>query len=197
MLSPNASQLTRIPHRGRCGNMSFAGPGMTLMEVLVVLALLLVAMAAVVPNLMRIQERDSVNRAIGRVGSALGKARTMAIDSSSICLFRCFPGESDYEVLTVPQASGSLRAEGNQDRDDGLRFMLQGELAGDFRFVSSEPLTRGTGGFIGIYCFPDGTATSQLFGIAERSGRRHWIRVDALTGQLSIDVSNTDSSRGS
>ena len=35
---------------------------MTLMEVLIVLALISVSMAAVVPNLMKLYQRDSLNR---------------------------------------------------------------------------------------------------------------------------------------
>lgn len=164
-----------------------ANAGMTLMEVLIVLALILIAMGAVVPNLIRIYERDSANRVIHGMSSILGQARTMAIDSASVYLFRCHSGESTYEVLDLGDSDLSLDASTGGNKLVAVRSVLRGELSSDFRFVSDGPIARDGQQVIGVYWLPDGTSTSQCFGVMDRSGKRHWIAVDALTGEISKD----------
>ena len=163
-----------------------ARSAMTLMEVLICLALILISMSTVIPNLMRLYEADAVNRAVSDVGAILGQTRTMAIDNANVYLFRCYPGESTFEVLEVERSGSASSNKGSMGQSELiLRSVMQGELSSDFRFVSSHPVIRGTQDSIGVYWLPDGSASSQSFGIMDRSGRRHWIGVDAITGQLS------------
>ena len=159
---------------------------MTLMEVLICLALILISMSIVIPNLMRLYEADAANRAVSDVSSILGQARNMAIDNANVYLFRCYPGESTFEILEVERSVAKSRQAGSVSEPPVvMRSVMQGELSSDFRFVSSQPVARGVQDTIGVYWLPDGSASSQSFGLMDRSGKRHWIGVDAITGQLS------------
>ncbi|MEC8475029.1 MAG: prepilin-type N-terminal cleavage/methylation domain-containing protein [Planctomycetota bacterium] len=162
--------------------------GMTLMEVLIVLALISVSLAAVAPNLMNLYQRDSLNRVNQKVTSSMGKARTLAVESGKIHLFRCQAGGSRYEIFELGdparhEANRSSREASGTSSSTKL-CVLQAELPRGFQFLTSEkmsPLSKE----IQIRWLPDGTSSGQSFGVGERGGITHWVRVDALTGEIS------------
>jgi len=162
--------------------------GMTLMEVLIVLALISVSMAAVVPNLMNLYQRDSLNRVNQRVTSTMGKARTLAVESGKIHLFRCEAGGSRYEIFELgdpahQEANRSNRwASGNSSSNK--LCVLQAELPRGFQFRAGEKMSPSSKE-IQIRWLPDGTCSGQSFGVGERGGVTHWVKADALTGEIS------------
>ena len=183
------------PCRGCTRRVTSADVGMTLIELLIVLALLLVSMGAVIPNLMRVYQRDSVSRVINSVSSVIGQARTLAIDSSSVHLVRCYPDESNYDVTKLGVLGDGLASHSSQYESTSAVCVMRGALMENYRFVASDYLSRGSKGCIKIYCLPDGTSTAQEFGLKSQQGDHYWLRVDALTGELSRQKVNASSNR--
>lgn len=157
--------------------------GMTLVEILLVLSLMMALMATVTPNLLNLFQRNAVKRELYSVTSVMGQARTLAVESAQVHLFRCYPGDTVFEILSMRESENGITKQLAEQNSGGYSSaILRGELGPGFEFVEDDSRGRDRGKPIKIFWLPDGTSTSDTIGIIDGEGNRHWIEVDALTG---------------
>ena len=159
--------------------------GVTLVELLLVLGMMLVLASLVIPNLMGFLESNEVKGQIRNLQSALGKARCQAIECSKTVVFEWESGGASYTVFALEppleQANQGMRI---SREASNLPEELSGSLQKEFRFVSSNRLPRTQDETRRIFFFPDGSGSLAAVGIARRGGPIHWLDVDPLTGSV-------------
>jgi prepilin-type N-terminal cleavage/methylation domain-containing protein len=105
--------------------------GYTLLELLIVLAILAMVVGLAWPSVHRLSQKGQLQDAARQLRIQLLEARLDAIQSGSVRLFRYQPGTSSYEV-----SSG-----GDLDTVDQLGLVTPGDAAND-----DGPLSRGVNG---------------------------------------------------
>jgi general secretion pathway protein H len=138
--------------------------GFTLMELLVVLAVLGLALALAVPSLGRALPGLKLQTEVRTVAGALREARVLAIAGN----------RETKLVIDVQQRMLRL--------DGGAVIRLNPQLGISLRTASSETPAAGTGG---ISFFPDGTSTGGRVTLSLGERQRHVV-VDWLTGKVSV-----------
>jgi prepilin-type N-terminal cleavage/methylation domain-containing protein len=101
--------------------------GYTLLELMLVLAVLTVMVAMAWPSLRKPLHRSVVQQAAGQLVKDLGQARLAAIESGQVIRFRYEPDGARY-VLDAASAEGNA---GEGDRDDSPGDDFSDETAGD------------------------------------------------------------------
>ena len=168
------ADLTKIPH------------AFTLIEVLLVLALVLMLASVVTPNLMQLYQRTAVNRQAMQVQMVLARARTRAIEQMGTQVFQYKPGGTSYSIQTW-QYPDSSQNEGYHATDSApvtnaaINANSKHELLSSCSFLKGSQTPSGEK-VARIFFFPDGTATSHQMGIAGAADETHWISIDPLTG---------------
>ncbi|HUZ75083.1 MAG TPA: GspH/FimT family pseudopilin [Stellaceae bacterium] len=145
---------------------SLRSGGFTLIEVLLVLVIMALVMAATLPPLMGSGGAAEMRAASLEIAAALRQARSLAIT-------RARP-----QVFTIDTASGAYLAGGAR---------MTGRLPGDVHAVlitTTDERDNGTTG--NIRFFPDGSATGGGIRLIQ-GNRRTDVMVDWLTGRVSID----------
>ncbi|MCH2211666.1 MAG: prepilin-type N-terminal cleavage/methylation domain-containing protein [Fuerstiella sp.] len=143
-------------NRGSCGLPVIIRPGFSLIELLIVLAVLTIAAGFVLPALNGPLERSRLRSGAVRVQNAWGKARSFAIREGRSMTFRCRPGGRSWKIersrqttdIEIPsvnsenQEGGSTEDESTSSRlktdgGDGL-LMREGRLPDGVSFVNFE-----------------------------------------------------------
>lgn len=157
--------------------------GLTLVELLLVLGMMLVLASLVIPNLIGFLESNQIKTQIRNLQSTLGKARCQAIENSTTVVFEWELGGGSYTVFALENPHQKTNQETSISREACiLPESLSGSLQDNFRFVNSKRLPRTQDARGRILFFPDGSGSLATVGIARLGGPTHWLDVDPLTG---------------
>lgn len=161
----------------------------TLIELLLVLALVLMLASVVTPNLLQLYQRTAVSRQAMQVQMVLARARTRAIERMGTQVFQYEPGGRRYSIQTwysAGQTRDGIDASLEKTEREVTENIASDEdslhqLSSSCSFLKVPHIPSGEK-FSRIFFFPDGTATSHQMGIAGAADEIHWISIDPLTG---------------
>lgn len=139
--------------------------GLTLIELIVVLAIMAAAVALVVPRFGAGSEAIALETATRQIAAGLRLARTRAVES----------GRDTSFVLDLKSARFIVTGDARERRlPDGLAFGLY--------TATSEQVNADQGG---IRFFPDGSSTGGRVAVAAGAARR-FVDVNWLTGRVAV-----------
>ncbi|HBV65643.1 MAG TPA: hypothetical protein DEF45_21770 [Rhodopirellula sp.] len=161
----------------------------TLIELLLVLALVLMLASVVTPNLLQLYQRTAVTRQAMQVQMVLARARTRAIERMGTQVFQYKPGGNSYSIQTwysAEQKPGGSDARHDKTKREATGNFVPSEdsthqLSSSCWFLKGSQIPSGAT-LSRIFFFPDGTATSHQLGIVGAADEIHWISIDPLTG---------------
>lgn len=197
------------PALNRSPRTCFARPGFTLMEMLLVLAILAVIGAMAWPSIRNLLEAETIRQAAGQVRNCWGKARVLAMKTGRIYAFQYKPGSVEYRlqvwyaaddqleasdgsgpVVTpsgiggqnLPQAAG----EGEQRLPEGISFSAGQTSDTRGAQVAAEKMSKASGEELSwsspIFFYPDGTASAAEVVLAGQDNRLMQLDLRGLTG---------------
>jgi prepilin-type N-terminal cleavage/methylation domain-containing protein len=180
--------------------------GFTLVEILVVLAIIVLVSAMAVPLIRKPLLRREVQSAADSVRTELFHARIGAMRSSHVYTFQYQPGSGSYRVSPQDQPSSqSGDASQNSAQDpvsadgehqpsedgslpDGIHFMADDSPDPDAPDAASPMLAQSEGGGSGwsdpIFFYPDGTTSEARLIVASGRGFAVHIRLRGVTGNV-------------
>ncbi|MGB0599679.1 MAG: pilus assembly FimT family protein [Rubripirellula sp.] len=159
--------------------------GVTLVELLLVLGLMLVLASLVTPNLVRFLESNQVKRQLRNLQSTLGKARCLAIENARTVVFEWQSGGEEFKVFALENPyEQTIQGMRTSKEAFILPESLSGSLQDEFRFVNPKRLPATQQEASRIFFFPDGSGSFAEVGIARGGGPTHWLDVDPLTGSV-------------
>jgi len=170
----------------------------TLMELLLVVAVLIVVMGLAAPSVNRMFQRTALDRGADRVRAAMGKARVKAIKEGDVYAVFVARGSNWFDVGPFANSKNQI-ARANRDRSVAENQDKSGfqdnVLPGGIRFASSEVLPSaraeevlsGTesskgGGLQQILFYPDGTSQDASIVLQNQVGGIIEIQLRGLTG---------------
>jgi type II secretory pathway pseudopilin PulG len=200
---------------GRRQSRSDVRRGATLLELLLVLAILVAVAAVAAPSLNRTLENHRLTSAAEQVQSHCAAARAAALRTGQTHALLVEPGGGGYliepwtdvDVLLGDQAAPALMGLGanpphaaagdptigrQRQLPEGVLF-AEAEFAGEQR--TAEALAQAsvaggpgsaTGGVMPILFFPDGTASTARIVLANQQGRYVAVEVRGLTGMARV-----------
>lgn len=179
--------------------------GLTLIELLLVLGVLLMLSAIAVPALEHVLADYQLKRSAEAIGTAISGARVRAIDSGAAYQFRYEPAGRRWFAIPYGRddlAGGIEPAAGTTDAADRI---LSGELPEPLSFRASD---QSTGGerldseslavlpnsvqlvnaiwSPALLFYPDGSAVESSFDVLDKNGQAFRVQVRELTGAVSI-----------
>jgi prepilin-type N-terminal cleavage/methylation domain-containing protein len=182
--------------------------GMSLLELLLVLALLVVIAAIAAPSLERPMEAEKLRRCAQLVQSEWGKARIRAMQSGQTIVFQYQTDSGRYRVQ--PWYSDDYFLEGNQTLNttdaaaapsDQPALAISGELPEGVKFLTSYSLSEtrsleieeqlaslsnsagaGEAWSAPVLFFPDGTSSTAETTLVNEAGSYVVVRLRGLTG---------------
>ena len=104
--------MERVSVRGR--------RGFTLMELLIVLAIILLVSGFAWPNLRSMMEQHSLQSAGRELRAELGKTRLRAIETGTVFEVRYSPGTNQFQILAKPTALRSIESDSDSGLSSGL-----------------------------------------------------------------------------
>ena len=150
----------------RLGKAVFLGPdGFTLLELMVVLALLALLMGLVLPGLQRTVKKERDRATLRQLTTTLRLARSQAATTRQ--RVRVF----------VNRETGQYRLE-----DSNRQGVLTGMRLGETRLVWQDPGHRQ--GYIAFY--GDGSSSGGKLALEDLTGRRYNLEVEIITGKVSL-----------
>lgn len=166
----------------------------TLIEILLVLALLVVTVAIVWPGLARVQARSRLQQAAASVRSRLAEMHLDAVRHMQSYEFRYTPGRSQFRIACLESKAARLQSQSRPDRN------VEAELPPGFRFdelpdsLTRRPHVRPGGSDVQnvaewsqpIVFFPDGTASDAEFAVTDPRGNALVISVRRLTSSVRV-----------
>ena len=155
------------PGGGPDGEADRTQAGFTLLELMVVLALMTLMMGLVLPNLVRSWEREKNRATLRDLTATLRTTRSEAITRG-------------FKVrLFLNLKSGRYRMEGS-----AREGTLTGVRLTDARLVWQDP--EKSRGYIAF--FGDGSSSGGSLMLVEPSGRRSFLKVEPITGRVSLET---------
>ena len=181
--------------------------GFTLIEILVVLAIIVLVTAMAVPLIRKPLVRREVQSAADSVRTKLFHARIGAMRSSHVYTFQYQPGSGSYRVSPQDQPSvqsgddsqttgqDSALADGEHQPSedgslpDGIHFMADDSPDPDAPDGTSPMLAQSDGGGSGgwsdpIFFYPDGTTSDARLIVASGRGFAVHVRLRGVTGNV-------------
>ena len=183
--------------------------GYTLVEILLVLAIVVLISAMALPAIQRQFARRQVQSAANTVGSKLSHARIGAMRSSHVYTFQYQTGSGSFRLAPGDQPSTSSQSDteancgqydgGDGDPDslspedgtlpDGIRFLADEtpdpDEAGDAVAQNAAQSASGSDGWSDpIFFYPDGTTSNARFVVASERGGAIHIRLRGITGNV-------------
>ena len=181
--------------------------GFTLIEVLIVMAILVLIAAATWPAIQKPLMRRQVQQAADSVRTKLFHARIGAMRSSHVYSFQYQPGSGSYRVSPQDQASTGQQAgdDSNASADplsadgehqpsedynlpDGVRFMADDSPDPDVAESTSATVAQNGDGGNGwsepVFFYPDGTTSDARLVVAGGRGYAVHIRLRGVTGNV-------------
>jgi prepilin-type N-terminal cleavage/methylation domain-containing protein len=171
-------------------------PAFTLVEIMIVVAILAIVLAAGIPAFVTAMRQEGMRRAVTEVTDACGFARAQAILHGRPAMLRIRPGEGVFEV----PAGGRVDGEGPGQNEQGGDYPRNGSMVG--RMIYSARLPENVGiellgvNFVElqdaeearVWFFPNGM--SDEFTVVLRSDRDEWrqISLEVVTGLAEVTV---------
>jgi general secretion pathway protein H len=140
--------------------------GFTLLELVVVLALLTLLMSLVLPGLLRSVQKERSRVTLRDFSTVLRLARSQATTS--------------HERVRVFLNKGSGRY---WLEDSNRHGVLEGMRLGEVKLVWQEPARQG---YIAFY--PDGSSSGGKIVMTDPAGRLYAMEVDVLTGKVTVKI---------
>jgi prepilin-type N-terminal cleavage/methylation domain-containing protein len=182
--------------------------GFTLVELLIVMAMIVLVSAIAAPMIMKPLERREIQQAADTVRTKLLRTRIGAMRSSHVYEFQYRPGSGSYRVApqdngSSPQGDNSSTAGGHEtvaDADcprpeegalpDGVRFMPENTPDPEATGSPTENGAQNAGGGDSwcdpIIFYPDGTTTDARFIVASTRGFAVHVRLRGVTGNVTL-----------
>lgn len=189
-----------------CATASHCRAAFTLIEILLVLAVLLLLSAVAWPVLDHVLADSQLKRSAETVGSALGGARIRAIDSGAAYQFRYEPTGRRWFAIPYDRDDLSGGVEATTGTSAAAARVLSGELATSLSFraadqsnvverLESEALSLLPNAvqLVNVQWSPpvvfysDGSAQQASFDVLDKDGQAFRIEVRDLTGAVSIE----------
>ncbi len=169
-------------------------PGYTLIELLLAMALVVIAVALAAPSVMQGEDRSQVQNAANDLANLWGRARLDAITSGKTLVFRCELGGSKG---TVENPFASPAVEATSDAADPSAGPSQGIELTDIVFselaiaepAGSEPVAAeaASGSASPVIVFrPDGATSDAEVVLKHESGRQIKVTLRGLTGTTRV-----------
>ena len=170
----------------------------TLMELLLVVAVLIVVLGLAAPSVNRMFQRTALDRGADRVRAAMGRARVKAIKEGDVYAVFVARGSNWFDVGPFANSRNQI-SRANRDRSmaeqqDKASFQ-DNILPGGVRFAASEVLSdaraaevlsgtdsAGGGGLQQILFYPDGTSQTASIVLHNEIGGIAEIQLRGLTG---------------
>ncbi|MGE3317464.1 MAG: prepilin-type N-terminal cleavage/methylation domain-containing protein [Planctomycetaceae bacterium] len=190
----------------RCASDSSLHSGFTLMEMLLVLAVLLLLSAVAWPVLEHVLADYQLKRSAETVGTAIAGARLRAIDAGAAYQFRYEPGGRNWFVVPFDRDDLSGGAESTAGTTAATARTLMGELPESLSFRAADGSNAGERlqsealqllpnavqlvnktWSPAILFYSDGSAAEAAFEVLDKEGDAFRISVRDLTGTVSID----------
>jgi prepilin-type N-terminal cleavage/methylation domain-containing protein len=164
--------------------------GFTLLEVLLVMAILVILVAVSFPSMMAMYGDSKVRGAADEVVGAWAEARARAIDDGVPYRFAVMPGKERYRIAPDSPEFWDGSKETSDDADDGR--VKTGSLPSGIVFQLGQNLSSEAGGWCVIVTFlpegncrvPDGSDYAQI--AVSYEGSSLFINVRALTGIVTV-----------
>jgi prepilin-type N-terminal cleavage/methylation domain-containing protein len=172
-------------------------PGYTLLEVMLVLAIIVILAAVAYPSVEGMYSGVRLRAAVDGLRGALMRARAHAMDETQPYRFAVAPGQGNYRV--APENAGYWGGGASPPPADpnnpplvleeslpkGIRFTLNGMGGGD---SSAPPGGSDAGGWAQVVTFlPDGSATEDMQIAVQAPGTRPLVlRLRAMTGVVTV-----------
>ena len=163
-------------------------PAFTLLEILLVLAILIALAAVAFPTLTGMYADVRVKAAADEVQAAWTEARAHAIEDGRAYRFAVEPGTGKYKV--APDADGFWDGSGGtSDESEARPFTQEGELPNGILFVVSNDLPS-TAGWTTVVVFnPDGGCNADVEVVLKEDdddAAPVVVKVRAMTGAVSV-----------
>ena len=171
--------MTRRPHRR---------PGLTLIEVLLVIAVIIALAAVAYPTMSAMYGDVKIKAAADDVRAAWTEARSHAIEDGRPYRFAVEPGTGKYKV--APDADGFWDGSGGTgDENDAPPYTFEGSLPNGILFeVGADLPTSGEWSTVVVFN-PDGGCDSDVEVVLKEDGDDATplvVRVRAMTGAVSV-----------
>jgi type II secretory pathway pseudopilin PulG len=177
--------------------------GLTLVEVCLVLALLVVIAAVATPLLEGSFSRASLHSASDLVRGAWARARLAAMETGLTYVFRFEPNGSRYQIITLSdlgmpggEAVAAVAPAGDYELDDMLRapkaqmpdgiVFASGEISTSSQVLATLGTVEGGVWSNPILFHPDGTTSDASIVLANDSGQTVRVTLRGLTGISSV-----------
>lgn len=170
--------------------------GMTLIELILVLAIMVVVASLAVPAIQRTIQSQAIRNAADRIRVAMGKARVQAIRQGEVQALFYFQNGGWFDVAPLAEfqqvASRRNAREASQDtggasdlEDDLLPddiVFIAGERENDSRSAAALENATGASGMEMILFYPDGTSQDATVTIQNDVGDQWIVELRGLTG---------------
>ena len=172
--------------------------GFSLLELILVLAVLLAVASLAVPVVQRTFSRQSIEKASGLVRASMGKARVKAIKTGQIHAVYYLPGFSWHGVAPFANATEQIsvavrRAKESEDRNPGHQFsddllprgvvFAAGQAVEDARAAQAVADVGASSSSVKLVLFyPDGTSQDARIYLENDKGDLRRIELRGLTG---------------
>lgn len=180
---------TSIQLRIRCA-------GMTLMELLLVVAIMVVVTAVAAPTVQQTLANQSLKKSADRVRVAMGQARVKAIKNGEEYAVFFSPGGSFFNVAPFRsfEQQGALAGQREQELSQGLTTSYEDDLlprgvvfvaaeaAIDSRGADILSTTGSRGALEPIFFYPDGTSQDAIITLQNQKQATIEVHLRGLTG---------------
>lgn len=190
-----------------CGSQTIPRPrrGYTLLEILLVLAIIVVAAAAVAPSFRRMARNTNLKAAAGEVRAELTRAHVLAMKSGRVQVFQYELGGRKFkiepwigddealegtgaEVTTTPVTNADGQLKGERNLPEGITFAL-GDSAIESRGERIEQQLDTSGGTEWsrpILFFPDGSSADAFIVVANEVETGIRLDLRGMTGAVKV-----------
>lgn len=176
-----------------CANTASSAKGYTLIELVVVVALLAIVATITFPRAQRSVRRAPIDKASYLLLEAFNVARLRSVCSGQICLVRIRSEDGLVEVVNEHSlaftGSGLELGDGSQQKTTKrslptFRAFLPSEVAFRQLSVNGMDMMQEKEAFVAFY--PNGTCDALLAVLIDIEGERRHLETDIVTGRLKI-----------
>ncbi len=161
----------------------------TLLEMILVLAVIIMIMAAAVPSIRGMLDSAKLQEATDHLRSKFAEARSHAIEEGRPYRFAIMPDQSDYRLAPdSPEFWDDGQSTGDSTSSTNSALTVEGKLPNDIHFDAIDGAAAGSGGWNTMLLFlPDGSCdTDRVITLRYPDLMPTQINVRALTGSVTV-----------